>query len=88
MARLAALAGRGMTKRGVIVLTAQRHRTRARNRADALARLEALLDAAAAPPPPQRRPTRPSQGAQQRRLNSKSRHGATKRLRAKPVPES
>lgn len=80
-ARLATLAGRRMTKEGVLVLTAQRHRTRERNRQDALERLLALLREAAAPPPPPRKATKPTLGSQRRRLDSKARRGATKRLR-------
>ena len=81
-ARLATLAGRRMTRDGVLVITAQRHRTRERNREDALERLLELIRAAAAPPPPPRRPTRPTLGSQKRRLESKTRRGATKRLRS------
>src|ERR1700730_16856929 len=57
-ARLARLAGRRMTADGVLVITAQRHRTQARNRDDARERLIELIRRAAAPPIP-RRPTRP-----------------------------
>jgi ribosome-associated protein len=53
-----------------------------------MARLVALLAEAQAPPPPQRRPTRPTQGSQQRRMDSKAKRGATKRLRGTPNPES
>lgn len=81
-ARLATLAGRRMTKDGVLVLTAQRHRTRERNREDALDRLLALIREAAAPPPPPRKATKPTFGSQKRRLESKTRRGTTKRLRA------
>jgi ribosome-associated protein len=81
-ARLATLAGRRMTKDGVIVITAQRHRMRERNREDALDRLLALIREAAAPPPPPRKATKPTLGAQRRRLESKTRRGTTKRLRA------
>lgn len=81
-ARLATLAGRRMTRDGVLVITAQRHRTRERNREDALERLLELIRAAAAPPPPPRRPTKPTLGSQKRRLESKTRRGATKRLRS------
>jgi ribosome-associated protein len=80
--RLAALAGRRITKEGVLVITAQRHRTRERNRADALERLVALLREAATPPPPPRRPTKPSRAAKARRVDAKTRRGATKRLRS------
>ena len=80
-ARLATLAGRRMTKDGVLVITAQRHRTRERNREDALERLLALLREAAMPPPPPRKATRPTLGSKVRRLEGKARRGATKRLR-------
>ena len=80
-ARLAVLAGRRMTKDGVLVITAQRHRTRERNREDALDRLLALIREAATPPPPPRKATKPTLGSQKRRLDSKTRRGATKRLR-------
>lgn len=87
-ARLATLAGRRMTKDGVLVITAQRHRTRERNRADALDRLLALIREAAAPQPPPRKATKPTLGARKRRLDTKARRGATKRLRgSRPAEE-
>src|SRR5437867_12200473 len=58
-ARLERLAGRRLTRDGVLVITAQRHRTQERNRADALARLVDLVRRAAVRPVP-RRPTRPT----------------------------
>ena len=79
-ARLERLAGRRLTRDGVLVITAQRHRTQGRNREDALARLVELIRRAAVPPVP-RRPTRPSTAEKRRRLESKLRRGATKRLR-------
>jgi ribosome-associated protein len=82
-ARLATLAGRRMTKDGVLVITAQRHRTRERNREDALDRLLALIRQAATPPPPPRRETKPSRAARARRVDDKTRRGATKRLRGR-----
>jgi ribosome-associated protein len=81
-ARLATLAGRRMTKEGVLVITAQRHRTRQRNREDALERLLALIREAATPPPPPRKATKPTLGSKKRRLESKTRRSATKRLRS------
>ena len=78
--RLERLAGRRLTRDGVLVITAQRHRTQGRNREDALARLVELIRRAAVPPVP-RRPTRPSAAAKRRRLEGKLRRGATKRLR-------
>ncbi len=80
-ARLAALAGRRLTKEGVLVITARRHRTQERNRADALERLVTLIRAAAEPPPPPRRPTKPTAGANRRRLDAKTRRSVVKRLR-------
>ncbi len=78
--RAARLAGRRLTKDGVVVITAARFRSQERNREDALARLVALLRAAARPPTP-RKATRPSLGAKTRRLDDKTRRGAIKRLR-------
>lgn len=85
--RLRTLAGRRMTKDGVLVITAQEHRTRERNREEAMARLVAMLTEAAKPPPPKRRPTKPTKGSQRRRMDSKTKHGATKALRGKPATD-
>src|ERR1700730_12309071 len=63
--RLARLAGRRLTRDGVIVLIAQRYRTQERNRQDALGRLVALIRRAAEPPTP-RRPSQPSRAANRR----------------------
>jgi ribosome-associated protein len=78
--RLERLAGRRLTRDGVLVITAQRHRTQGRNREDALARLVDLIQRAAVPPVP-RRPTKPSKAEKRRRLEGKVRRGVTKRLR-------
>ncbi|MGU3538938.1 alternative ribosome rescue aminoacyl-tRNA hydrolase ArfB [Methylobacterium sp. A54F] len=78
--RLMRLAGRRLTAEGVLVITAQRFRTQERNRADARERLAALVAEAAVPPTP-RRATRPTLASKKRRLEEKSRRGATKRLR-------
>ncbi|MCH8184368.1 MAG: aminoacyl-tRNA hydrolase [Proteobacteria bacterium] len=80
--RAARLAGRRLTKEGVIVITAARFRTQEKNRADALARLVALLREAAKRPAP-RVPTRPGRAAKARRTDTKTRRGALKRLRGK-----
>src|SRR5215468_865004 len=69
-ARLEQLAGRRLTRDGVLVITAQRHRTQGRNREDALARLVELIRRAAVPPVP-RRPTKPSAAEKRRRLENK-----------------
>jgi ribosome-associated protein len=78
--RLARLAGQRLTQDGVLVLTARNHRTRERNRADALARLVDLIRRAAVAPVP-RRPTRPTLGSKQRRLETKERRSRSKALR-------
>jgi ribosome-associated protein len=82
--RLAALAGQRMTQDGVIVIFAQSFRSQARNREDAIARLVALL-AAAAVAPRKRRPTRPTLGSKQRRLEGKTHRAGIKRMRGKPA---
>jgi ribosome-associated protein len=79
-ARLERLAGRRLTRDGVLVITAQSHRTQERNRADALDRLIELVRAAAVRPVP-RRPTRPTKASRVRRLESKKRRGGIKALR-------
>ena len=75
------LAGKRLTKTGEIVITAARYRTQEQNRDDALARLVELLREAASPPRV-RRPTRPRQRARQRRVDTKTKRGAIKRLRS------
>ena len=77
-ANVAKLAGRRMTKDGVLVLTAQRFRTQERNRADALDRLAELVREAAKPPPPIRRATKPTKASKARRLQEKKSRGAIK----------
>jgi ribosome-associated protein len=86
-ARLERLAGRRLTTEGVLVITAQRHRTQERNREDARERLTELIRRAAVPPVP-RRPTKPTHAARKRRLESKQRRAKIKRLRgARPGEE-
>ncbi|MEI6557923.1 MAG: alternative ribosome rescue aminoacyl-tRNA hydrolase ArfB [Rhodospirillaceae bacterium] len=80
--RLMRLAGRRLTRDGVLILIAQSHRTQERNRADALERLVALVQEAAIPPVP-RRPTRPTLGSKKRRLEAKGRRAEVKTLRGK-----
>jgi ribosome-associated protein len=79
-ARLEKLAGARMTREGVLVIAAQRHRTQARNRHDALERLVDLVRRAAIEPRP-RRPTRPTAAARERRIEVKKRRAGIKRLR-------
>lgn len=80
-ANLVRLAGRRMTKDGVLVLAGQRHRTQERNRADVLQRLVDLVAEAAKPPPPIRRPTKPTRGSQERRIGAKKSRSAIKQGR-------
>lgn len=79
-ARLARLAGQRMTKDGAIVIHAQRFRTQERNRSDAIERLVELLRQAMTRPIP-RRPTRPTLGSKQRRLEGKKRRSDVKAKR-------
>ncbi len=79
-ARLNRLAGQRMTKDGVIVIHGQRFRTQERNRADVIDRLLELLREALVRPTP-RRPTRPTLGSKQRRLEGKKRRGDIKAKR-------
>ena len=78
--RLERLAGRRLTRDGVLVITAQRFRTQERNREDALERLLALIRAAAVPVA-RRRPTRPSAASRRKRLEAKGRRSVVKSLR-------
>jgi ribosome-associated protein len=85
-ARLLALDDRRITTDGVIVLKAQRHRTQERNRDDALARLQAIIDTVAEVPDT-RKPTRPTRSSQRRRVESKVRRGQIKSTRGRIVDE-
>ena len=78
--RVERLAGRRLTREGVLVITAQRHRTQERNRKDALDRLIELIRRAAVAPLP-RRATHPSAPARERRLQSKKLRASIKGLR-------
>ena len=81
-ARLLALSDSRITLEGVLVLKAQQHRTQEMNRADALARLQEVVDSVSSPPKP-RRATKPSYGSKQRRLEGKSQRSEIKNLRGK-----
>ena len=80
--RLLALSDSRITQEGVIVLKAQQHRTQEMNRADALARLQQIVDDVSNPPKP-RRATKPTYGSKQRRLEGKSQRSEIKNLRGK-----
>jgi ribosome-associated protein len=79
--RLIKLAGRRLTQDGVLVIIAQNHRTQERNRQEARDRLVELIREASVRPQV-RRPTRPTLGSKQRRLEGKSKRSATKALRS------
>jgi ribosome-associated protein len=79
-ARLETIAGRRLTREGVLVIIAQRHRTQERNRQDARERLIELIARASIAPTP-RRPTRPTAGSRERRLAGKKHRGSIKGLR-------
>jgi ribosome-associated protein len=86
-ARLEQLAGRRLTNDGVLLITAQRHRTQERNRQEARERLVDLIRRAAEPPKP-RHATRPTVASKRRRLDTKTRRSRLKRLRgAKPTED-
>ena len=70
-ARLLAQADQRITTEGVVVIKAQDHRSLPMNQAAALARLQAMVDAAATPPL-LRRATKPTHGSKQRRLEGKA----------------
>ncbi len=80
--RLLALADQRITTEGVVVIKAQRTRSQDMNRADALARLQELVDGVALPPKP-RRATKPTYGSRQRRLEGKSQRADVKAGRGK-----
>ena len=85
-ARLLGLQDQRLTRDGVLVIKAQQHRSQEMNRAEALQRLQALVDAAAVLPKT-RRPTRPTRASRKRRLEGKIRRGRIKKLRGKVDPE-
>jgi ribosome-associated protein len=84
--RLKRLAGRRLTQDGEIVIQAVSHRDQQRNRADALARLVALVERAAERPKV-RRPTRIPRAQKLKRLEHKVRRGDIKAGRARPRDE-
>lgn len=81
-ARFATLAGRRLTKDGILVIEADRFRSQERNREDAYARVHDLLARAAERPKP-RRPSRPTKASKERRLQSKRQRSTTKQQRGR-----
>jgi ribosome-associated protein len=84
--RLLGFGDQRITRTGVVVIKSQQHRSLEMNRAEAIARLNALV-AAAAHVPKKRRPTRPTFGSKTRRLDLKRRRGRIKALRGKSGSE-
>jgi ribosome-associated protein len=78
--RLMRLAGNRLTRDGILVINAQRHRTQRANRVEALARLVELIRCAAITPR-LRRPTKPTKASRERRIEAKKRRGGLKDLR-------
>ena len=81
-ARVLALRDSRITQDGVLIIKAQQYRSQEQNRFDALARLNALVNTVARPPLV-RRPTKPTYGSKQRRLEGKTQRSETKVLRGK-----
>lgn len=80
--RLLKLRDRRINNEGVVVIKAQKFRTQEKNREDALERLKALIQSVAAIQKT-RRPTKPTKGSQQRRMDNKTQRGKTKQLRGR-----
>ena len=84
--RLLAMSDRRISADGVLVIKAQRYRDQAKNRADALERMKALI-IKATENRKKRIATKPSKNAQRKRINNKTHRGKTKVLRGKPKLE-
>jgi ribosome-associated protein len=82
--RLMRIAGRRLTKEGVLVIRADRFRSQEQNRDDARERLIELIRAAAEPPKP-RIKTRPTRAAKERRMDRKKQRGLVKKMRREKV---
>jgi ribosome-associated protein len=80
--RLLKLADQRITADGVVVIKAQRYRSQEKNREDAVSRLRDLIRSVATSPKP-RRPTKPTAGSREKRLESKSLRGRIKAMRRK-----
>lgn len=80
--RLMQLNDHRITAEAVVVIKAQTSRSLEANKADALARLQALIDDVSVAPTP-RKATRPTRNSQVRRVDGKTTRGAVKRLRAR-----
>lgn len=81
--RMLKLKDHRITKEAVVVIKAQRYRSQDKNRADALQRLQELLQSGTHNAKV-RRPTKPTKGSQLRRMDKKTQHGKKKTMRSKP----
>lgn len=84
--RLLAIRDPRITDDGIVLITAKRFRSQARNRADARQRLARLV-ARAARPPKKRQPTQPPARVNEKRLQHKKQQGQTKQLRKPPADD-
>ena len=81
--RLLKLSDQRISKDGIVIIKAQRYRSQDKNRAEALQRLQALLQTVTHNPKV-RRPTKPTRGSQLRRMDKKTQQGKKKTMRSKP----
>ncbi|SMF34484.1 ribosome-associated protein [Xaviernesmea oryzae] len=81
------LAGKRVSKEGVLMIEANRSRSQERNREEARERLKELILEAAKPPPPPRKATKPTKGSVERRLKEKSGRSEVKKMRGRPTGE-
>lgn len=84
--RLMRLGDHRISKDGVVIIKAQKFRSLEKNRAEAIRRLEELINRVAAPPKT-RRATRPTRASVTRRLESKTRRGSVKAMRGKVLDQ-
>ena len=80
--RLLQLDDHRISKDGIVIIKAQSFRSLEKNRADAIRRLEELIDRVAVEPKA-RRATRPTRGSVKRRLEGKARRASVKAVRGK-----
>lgn len=81
--RLLKLSDQRISKEGVVIIKAQRYRSQDKNRAEALQRLQELVQSAMFTPKA-RQPTKPTRGSQLKRMDKKTQHGQKKNMRSKP----
>lgn len=86
-ARLLQMKDQRLTRAGELVIKAQQHRSQDMNRAEALGRLQRMVDNASRLPKP-RKATRPTRASKKRRIEGKIRRGRIKALRGRVEPES